>query len=338
MESTSFFFHPIAPPTGSSVKIRTFTADKNTGVSEIIGGVRFGIEEMACERSLLAELFQRAGLPDYSEPCSRKMIMQRRGNSSIMAIINVTPDSFYAGSRKNDRDEILKIIKSDPEYIDIGGESTRPGSVEVSPEEEIRRLSGNVEFIKENYRGKLSLDTRHAETAEKFIEYADMINDVSGLGNTALAAISEEHGREYVLMHTVGTPQTMENHTHYSNLFGEMAMFYFGKLKILSEMGMKPERILIDPGLGFAKDSNSNIEIMKNPWMLNFGFRRVFGHSRKRFLGSVSGSPADKRLPETLAGSISLYINGVEIIRVHDPEENISAIKTFSLFGGFSAF
>ena len=338
MGITEFFFHPTAPPTGSSVKIRTFTEGKNTGVSEIIDGVRYGIEEMTCERSFISELFQKAGLPDYAESCSREMIRQKKGNSSIMAIVNMTPDSFYAGSRTSSRDDIMKIINVGPEYIDMGGESTRPGSVEVIPEEEIRRLSGNVEFIRDNYKGKLSLDTRHIETAKKFVENVDIINDVSGLSNTALAALTEEHGREYILMHTVGTPQTMENHTHYSNLFGEMAMFYLQKLRILSEIGMKPDRIILDPGLGFAKNSNSSIEIMKNPWMLNFGFRRVFGHSRKRFLGSVSGSPADKRLPETLAGTISLYLNGVEIIRVHDTEENMSAIKTFSLFGGFSTF
>ena len=338
MRSTRFFFHPTAPPTGSSVKIRAFTEWKNTGVSEIIGGVRYGIEEMTCERSFISELFQKAELPDYAESCGREMIRQKRGNSSIMAIINMTPDSFYAGSRKSNRDDILKTIDTNPEYIDIGGESTRPGSAEVTPEEEIRRLSGNVEFIRDNYKGKLSLDTRHIETAKKFSDNVDIINDVSGLSDTALAVLSEEHGREYVLMHTVGTPQTMENHTHYSNLFGEMSMFYFQKLKILSELGLKPDRIILDPGLGFAKDSNSNLEIMKNPWVLNFGFRRLFGHSRKRFLGSVSGSSVDKRLPETLAGTISLYMNGVEIIRVHDAEENMSAIKSFSLFGGFSTF
>ena len=131
-------------------------------------------------------------------------------------------------------------------------------------------------------------------------------------------------------------PGDMESHTKYQNLMGEMSEFFISKLLILQELNIMSEKIILDPGIGFAKDFNANLEIVRNPWMFNYGFKRLFGHSRKRFLGNIGGNAVEKRLPETISATIFLSKSGVEILRVHDVIENKAALRGFSLFSGFS--
>ncbi len=165
-----------------------------------------------------------------------------------------------------------------------------------------------------------------------FIDRIDVINDISGLTDIRLPELALKEKKSYVLMHIRGNPTNMNKMTTYTDLRGEMAKFYFEKLRQISEMGLEPERIIIDPGIGFSKTGEQNLEIIKNPESFNFGFRRLFGHSRKSFLSIYSKNKAEDRLPETIAVSIYLAGKGVEILRVHDPVENINALRYFQLF------
>ena len=337
MERCSFFFHPVSIPDGKFIKIRTYERGEGVKDSSALDGTGYTSNEIECGRKELAELFEKAGLEKYSDSCSRNMIRGiSPGSSEIMGIINMTPDSFFAGSRKSTNEEIMDLIHADPDYLDIGGESTRPGSALTDPLTEQERLSGHVEFLRDNFKKKISLDSRNIETVERFIDSIDMVNDISGLADKGIAELSAEHGKEYVLMHIRGTPQDMESHTKYQNLMGEMSEFFISKLLVLQELNVMPEKIILDPGIGFAKDFNANLEIVRNPWVFNYGFKRLFGHSRKRFLGNIGGNAVEKRLPETISATIFLSKSGVEILRVHDVIENKAALRGFSLFGGFS--
>lgn len=249
----------------------------------------------------------------------------------IMAILNFTPDSFFKGSRVVDSIQIERARNSGCRYLDIGAESTRPGSQEVPSHEEIIRLNNAFEMLNDTGNQKISLDSRNFDTINTFIDRIDLINDISGMNDIRIPELAINEKKYYVLMHIRGNPTNMNRMTDYNDLRGEMVKFYFEKLRLLSDLGAEPEKIIIDPGIGFSKTGEQNLEIIRNPESFNFGFRRLFGHSRKSFLSLYSKSKAEDRLPETIAVSIYLARKGVEILRVHDPVENINALKYFQM-------
>ena len=284
-------------------------------------------------KSMTEEILKRNGLVNLSHFMSEGMFRtQKVSVPDIMAILNFTPDSFFTGSRVINNSQIERARGSGCQFLDIGAESTRPGSLEVHSNEEIERLKSAFEMLKDTSNQKISLDSRHYETVSTFIDRIDVINDISGLTDIRLPELALKEKKSYVLMHIRGNPTNMNKMTTYTDLRGEMAKFYFEKLRQISEMGLEPERIIIDPGIGFSKTGEQNLEIIKNPESFNFGFRRLFGHSRKSFLSIYSKNKAEDRLPETIAVSIYLAGKGVEILRVHDPVENINALRYFQLF------
>jgi dihydropteroate synthase len=248
--------------------------------------------------------------------------------TKIMGIVNLTPDSFYSNSRFTYKDSDL-AIKSGADILDIGGESTRPGSTELDPETEISRLNVFLQDLRSKFKGMVSLDSRHYDVVRTLLPYIDIINDVSGLADDRIANLAIEHDLKYVLMHIKGEVNKMTEYEHYEDLPGEVSKFFIDGLKKLHGMGMKPENIIIDPGLGFSKNAQHDYFLVKNVNVFSFGFPRLVGHSRKRFLGAITGSKIEDRLPETLALSLFLNLKNIEILRVHDVSENIRFLEEY---------
>ena len=258
----------------------------------------------------------------------------------LMGIVNVTPDSFSDGGDFFDRDvaveHCLKLHEDGAAIIDIGGESTRPNAEEVSVEEEIKRIVPVISELK-NRKPEIiiSVDTRKAEVAAAAVKAgADIINDVSGLEySPEIASIAAENNTGLVLMHMRGNPGNMQNAENlvYKDIVGEVIAFLKKAAQKAIDCGVKRENIILDPGIGFAKDLEQNMLLIKGIKQLReSGYAVLVGHSRKSFIGKLLGrGNAKDRLGGTIALSLYLASQGVEILRVHDIQENSDALKIF---------
>ena len=249
--------------------------------------------------------------------------------SSIMGIVNVTPDSFFPGSRVSDQpgaiEKALEMLDDGAVIVDIGGESSRPGALEIDWKEEVNRVIPVVRGIREQRpEAVISVDTRNWQTAELALEAgADIINDITGLRDPEMAAVVASFEAGAVLMHMRGTPETMRELTDYRNVVEQVRESLVAAADRAIRFGINEERIILDPGIGFAKNAEQSIELLREISVLKeTGFPLLVGHSRKSFIGHVSGLPVEKRLEETLAISSFLYLKGVDILRVHDVSEH----------------
>ena len=254
----------------------------------------------------------------------------------IMGILNVTPDSFSDGgsykSTKSAVDKAMIMIEQGATIIDIGGESTRPGSERVSPIEQKRRIIDVISQLKIKMpRDKIiSVDTTSSEVAEAAIDLGvDMINDVSG-GNDdqKMMSLIAKHNLYYCIMHMQGSPKTMQDNPKYINVVSEIIDFLSYQSKKAMDLGISRDKIILDPGIGFGKKTEHNLEILKN--LENFsrlGFYTLLGTSRKKILGEISGNnnPVD-RIAGTCATSALGVMAGINIYRVHDVWQNKQAI------------
>ena len=260
----------------------------------------------------------------------------------VMGIVNVTPDSFYTGSRVLDHNDAvmraLKFIEDGADIIDIGGESSRPGSKPVSAEEETDRVIPVVRELRKRSDVIISVDTYKPEVAERALdEGADIINDISGLrfGN-GIARIVSRFGSYLIIMHMRGRPSNMMQRAGYTDVVKEVIDELKESVSIALDAGVPEERIIVDPGIGFAKRSYHNILILKNLNLFKkLGYPVLVGLSRKSFLGVYTGLlPEERLVPTIAANAISIY-NGADIIRVHDVKEAlhtaqiVDAIKRF---------
>ncbi|MCL4438381.1 MAG: dihydropteroate synthase, partial [Candidatus Thermoplasmatota archaeon] len=253
----------------------------------------------------------------------------------IMAIVNSTPDSFYEGSRfLHNMKGLTEILDQKPDIIDIGGESTRPGSTEVHYEEEIKRLKPLIEYISGSCDIPISLDTRHPEVLEKFVSEVDIINDISGFRSDRMISIAAENDLECVLMHMKGTPENMNQFTSYSNIFLEISEFFMERINQMLEKGVRKGNIILDPGIGFSKTYQQNLQLLKNIRRFDFGLRTLVGASRKSFIGRITGEKPEGRLSGSLAAAVWCSINGVSIVRTHDPGETRKALDVVSAIRG----
>jgi dihydropteroate synthase len=263
------FFHALAFNENRSEVVFAIYRETDGSESALkvpVDGVNFQRQDISLDRNQIREIITESGLETYANYMVDNIYrIHSAQNTKVMGIINATPDSFFSESRYSDMPEnIDKIIASGCGHIDIGGESTMPGSAGISYREEIRRLEPVMEHLSGKNGLYISLDTRHVETAEYFEPQINMVNDVSGNANPELAEFASEKAKDYVLMHTRGTPETMMSMTAYTDLFGEMSYFIWKNLRALQDAGMPPERIVIDPGIGFAKGRKQNYEIIKN--------------------------------------------------------------------------
>lgn len=243
----------------------------------------------------------------------------------VMGIVNVTPDSFsgdgLAGDTGKAADYALRLAEEGADILDIGGESTRPGSQPVSAEEEIRRVIPVIEGIRDRTQIAISVDTHKSSVARAVVEAgADIINDISGFSHDPeLANVAADAGVGVVLMHIRGTPQTMQHNPQYEDVVKEIIESLAGGIRRAEEAGVGRDQIIIDPGIGFGKTVEHNLEILRRLSEFRpLGCPILVGTSRKSFIGSVLDLPVEERMEGTAATVAIAIVRGADIVRVHD--------------------
>src|SRR5438552_3131327 len=277
-------------------------------------------------RALLAELQTRAGHVEGARP--RWRLPRSRlpeGRVLVMAILNVTPDSFSDGGKYAAPDAAiehgLRLAAEGADLIDVGGESTRPGSQPVPADEELRRTLPVVRELARRSGVPISIDTTKSEVARAAVDAgAEVVNDVSGLQrDPALAGIAAREDAALCLMHSRGTPQKMQQRASYADLLGEVHDELQEALRRALEGGVPVEAIALDPGLGFAKTAAHNLLLLRRLRELTqLGRPVLLGASRKSFLGGLSGKPAAERLTGSIAAATVAALHGAALVRVHD--------------------
>ena len=252
----------------------------------------------------------------------------------IMGILNITPDSFYDGNRSLSSETLLyrtkELINSD--IIDVGCESSRPGSTPIRVEEEIRRLDIIIPSIANLNNVILSIDTYKPKVAEYAIKYGfTIINDITaGRHSKEMFELVADNELEIVLMHMQGNPKDMQFNPKYEDLIDDIISFFDSRISSALEQGIKENKIIIDPGIGFGKTFSDNIKIIKNiKTFKKLGCRVLLGHSRKRFLQYDNNSPKD-RLSASIGVSAYAATQGIDILRVHDVNDTLSMLKTIN--------
>lgn len=249
----------------------------------------------------------------------------------IMGILNATPDSFYEGSRLYDIEKAVsrakKMIEDGADILDIGGESTRPGSDPVSGEEEIQRVVPLIQEIRKiNKEILISIDTYRAKTAEEAIKAgADIINDISAMTfDDKMADVAVKYRIPVILMHIKGTPKNMQKDPHYDDVMGEVTEFFKDRIDYALSKGISRDKIVLDPGIGFAKAFEHNIELIRRVGEFHsLDMPILLAVSRKSSIGVALGNvPAEERLEGTIAVTCYAALQGIEMIRVHDVIEN----------------
>jgi dihydropteroate synthase len=253
----------------------------------------------------------------------------------IMGILNVTPDSFSDGGRHLDPDAALRrakaMVADGADILDIGGESTRPGAEPVPPEEELRRILPVIRGAA-TLGVPLSVDTRRAAVAEAAIEAgAAAINDVSALGDPGMAGLAASAGAGLVLMHMRGEPRTMQKDPQYGDVVAEVAAFLKERAERAENTGIGRTAIVVDPGIGFGKRLEHNLQLLAGTAALvALGYPVLIGASRKRFIGEISGAgaPSD-RMAGSVAAAVAARARGASIFRVHDVAAARQALDVF---------
>lgn len=258
----------------------------------------------------------------------------------VMGILNTTPDSFSDGGRYNSIDGALKhtqeMIDAGADIIDAGGESTRPGYTIISDEEEISRVVPVIQKIKENFDIPVSVDTYKSKVAMAAIEAgADMVNDIWGLKYDAdMAKIIAESNVACCLMHNRDVKKDP-----YNNFLTDVINDLKKSADIAHEFGISDDRIILDPGVGFAKTAAQNLEIINNlEFICNMGYPVLLGTSRKSVIGAVLNLPADDRIEGTIATNVIGVIKGCSLVRVHDVRENKRAVKMAHAVAGSRSY
>ncbi len=243
----------------------------------------------------------------------------------LMGIVNVTPDSFSDGGRYFSTDAAVRhgraLVAEGADLLDIGGESTRPGAAPVAETEEMRRVLPVIERLAREVAVPLSIDTQKAAVARAALATgATIVNDVAAnRDDNELWPVVAATGAGYVCMHMLGTPQTMQREPRYGDVVAEVRAFFRDRLDRLAAAGVRPEQVVLDPGIGFGKTLEHNLELLANlASFKNFMRPMLLGASRKSFLGALLGVEIEARLPGSLACAAWAAQAGVELIRTHD--------------------
>jgi len=252
----------------------------------------------------------------------------------IMGVLNVTPDSFSDGGRYLDRERAiahgLELVEAGADIIDVGGESTRPGADPVPLEEELRRVIPVIEGIRKESDVMISIDTYKAQVAEAGIAAgAGMVNDVSALRfDEKMIDVLLKCDVPIVLMHMQGTPRTMQGAPQYNDVVSDIIKFLRERLAAATAGGIPEERLIVDPGIGFGKLLQHNLEILRRlDELRTLGRPILVGPSRKSFIGQLTGAPVEERLPGTIASVVLGIVRGADIVRVHDVREVKQAVR-----------
>ena len=307
----------------------------------------FGIPEIVTDlESYLADVPKCTVLADGR--------VLRYDSVKVMGIINVTPDSFYAGSRKNGIDAVLeqaeRMLAEGAAILDIGGESTRPGSDPVKAEEERARVLPAVSAVKKAFPGSIiSVDTYRAALAKEAMEQGgDIINDVSAMtADKAMIEVVTKTKVPVILMHRKGVSKDMQQQCEYKNVVQEVTEYLLGRAAILAERQIGPDKVILDPGIGFAKNDEQNLRLTQNLNALTVNaYPVLLAASRKATIGNVLGAemaegksvagnvpgtvtslPPEERMEGTLATTAAAVYGGANLVRVHDVKENVRLIR-----------
>lgn len=254
----------------------------------------------------------------------------------IMGIVNVTPDSFSDGgqflAQQAAVDHAMKLTTEGADILDVGGESTRPGANEVSLDEELRRVIPVIEQLVKLTTVPISVDTSKAEVARHALRAgACIVNDISGLlFDPDMIEVCRESRCGVSVMHIQGTPRTMQAEPHYDDVVGEICEYFAERLATLEQAGIAPERIVLDPGIGFGKTAQHNLEILSNISAFQaLGRPVLIGHSHKRFLKKLIQREVDERLFGTVGVTLALARQHVDLVRVHDVAANRDALAAY---------
>lgn len=259
----------------------------------------------------------------------------------IMGILNATPDSFYPESRLSTPasgvERALQMIDDGADLLDIGGESTRPGSLPVPLDIELERVVPLIEGIRRRSDLPISVDTRKAEVARRAVEAgADIINDVSAMrDDPAMVEIAVGFDTPVVLMHMQGTPATMQLDPHYDDALREVTAELSGRAREIASLGVSAARIILDPGIGFGKRLEDNLRLIRGiPKLKSLGYPVLIGLSRKGFLGAITGRKGtEARLAATIAANAYALLAGADILRVHDVRESVDMKRVLEAIG-----
>jgi dihydropteroate synthase len=256
----------------------------------------------------------------------------------IMGILNVTPDSFSDGGQFTDIDTAIahakKMVTEGADVIDVGGESSRPGSAPLSEKEELDRILPIVTRLLHEVSVPISIDTYKPLVADACLKAgAHLINDITGLTNPDMRNVAVKHNVPVIVMHMRGTPKTMQQNPIYQDLFGEITAFFQGQITMARKAGI--HHIIIDPGIGFGKTVEHNLQILKHLGAFKtLGCPILVGPSRKYFIGVITGLSAQERLEGTIAAITVAIMNGAQMIRVHDVKECKRAVQVADAIRG----
>jgi dihydropteroate synthase len=291
-------------------------------------------------QELISPFTRLAPLPAASA-AGRRILSTRHGQfdfaqrTLVMGILNVTPDSFYGGSRHPDPAKAVAdgvaMVASGADIIDIGGESTRPGAQPVTQEEELARVLPVLRGLRREVAVPISIDTYNSRIARAALDDgADIVNDISALRfDAAMVSLLAAEQVPLVLMHMQGTPRTMQANPRYDDVVREVRDFLAGQMYEAMDAGVAPESIILDPGIGFGKTMDHNLQLLRGlPVLAALGQPLLVGVSRKAFIGKILGGeePAG-RLEGSLAAAVAADLAGANIVRVHDVAETCKAVR-----------
>lgn len=289
----------------------------------------FGLARLSCELA--------CALNNYQKGSSNFKVGPHHFNFSarsyIMGIINITPDSFSGDGLLNCREAVAdyaqKLVQDGADIIDIGGESTRPGARPVTIKEELKRVVPVIKSLSKKIKVPISVDTHKPEVAKQALGAGALIvNDITGLRDPKMAGICAKHKCALVIMHMKGRPMNMQKNPSYVSLIDEITDYLNAAINKAQDAGVSADKIIVDPGIGFGKKLEHNLEILRNLSSFKLLGRPIMiGTSRKSFIGKILDRPAQERLFGTVSSSVLAVNNGANIVRTHDVSEVKQALK-----------
>lgn len=262
-----------------------------------------------------------------------RFLLDLAAKTHIMGVLNITPDSFSDGGRFFDRELALeqarRMVEDGADILDVGGESTRPGAEPVSLDEELRRVVPVIETLAGEVGVPVSIDSYKPEVVRAAVDAgASIINDINGLRDEKMVALCAETGLPVITMHMQGTPRDMQQNPTYSDVVKDICEWLDIQAEAAQAAGVARDKILIDPGIGFGKTKEHNLEIIARlPELKSLGYPVVLGTSRKAFIGAILDLPSDERIEGTIASVVSGIGRGAQIVRVHDVKEVARAVR-----------